>query len=183
MLFRNRLSLLVIVFASLAPVALAQPSRTPATPLDTNRIVSSFRDKEADMMQLIGRQKPLLAQMESSLLRTQSELAVWDSILRYRDNVPRYRDRAVDDVSTLRQSVETAYTQLKDMNMQWFAHWRNLQAVYTRYGELTAQGRVDEPLKVFLAKFREITYTMESLVLKINDNRVIADFLLNTRLQ
>jgi hypothetical protein len=155
-----------------------------AQPPSGERDISTFREKEAEMLALIGRQKPILANLENNLATVKYQLAYWDSVLRFRDNIPRFRDQALNDVAQLRQTNEAVYQQMLELNMQWFRFTRHLMAVYTRYGELLSgnPNRIDEHLKSFLQQHREIVFKMEELLLKVNDNLVMADFLLNTRL-
>jgi len=153
----------------------------PDTENDRNHI-TSFKSKEDDMRALIAQQKPLLEQMQRQVALVTVDLKSWEDTLQVRDNVPRFRDQAMMEVAALRRTNDQMYEQLRELNMQWFTYSRHIMAVYTRYGELLARDQVDDSLKDFLVRHREIIFQMEDLLALLKENNVLADFLLNARL-
>jgi predicted RNase H-like nuclease (RuvC/YqgF family) len=152
------------------------------TPTDEEGGITSFRDKEEKILALIDRQLPKLERIKTEMKDVKSQLASWEDTLKYKTKIPIYRDKALRDVAALRRKTDNAYQELKDLNMQWFSYTRDIMAVYTRYGELTAAKKVDEHLKNFMIRHRSIMFKMEELLVLVNDNFIQADFLLNSKL-
>ena len=171
---------LLLVLGLTAPPAHAQAVK-PETE-EEKLVLSNFSEEERKIIELANRQMPQLTRIEATLGRVEEQLAAWEDTLAYQKKIPIYRDKALRDVASLRRQNDNAYDQLKELNMQWFQHHRPLMAVYTRFGELKIRGNINEQLKTFLRKHREVMHKMEAVLLTINDNYIQADFLLNSKL-
>mgnify|MGYP006284015131 CR=1 FL=1 len=171
----------VLLFGSImTPDLMAQP--VEAETEEEKLVLSNFSEEERKIIELANRQMPQLQRMEKTLINVEEQLAAWEDTLAYQKKIPKYRDKALRDVAGLRRQNDNAYDQLKELNMQWFTHQRPLMAVYTRYGELKIRGRINEQLRTFLKKHRNVMHKMEGVLLKINENYIQADFLLNSKL-
>ncbi len=172
--------LTLLLIGVLAPNAFSQPVE-PETE-EEKLVLSNFSEEERKIIELANRQMPQLQRMEKTLISVEEQLAAWEDTLAYQKKIPLYRDKALRDVAGLRRQNDNAYDQLKELNMQWFTHQRPLMAVYTRYGELKIRGKINEQLRTFLKKHRDVMHKMEAVLLKINENYIQADFLLNSKL-
>lgn len=170
----------LLLVGVLAPDAFAQPVE-PETE-EEKLVLSNFSEEERKIIELANRQMPQLERMEKTLISVEEQLAAWEDTLAYQKKIPIYRDKALRDVAGLRRQNDNAYDQLKELNMQWFTHQRPLMAVYTRYGELKIRNKINEQLRTFLKKHRDVMHKMEAVLLKINENYIQADFLLNSKL-
>lgn len=144
--------------------------------------ISTFYDKEADLIALIERQNPQLDRLQRDLNDIENQLAAWEDTLKYRDNIPIYRDKALRDIARLRERNDRVHDEIKNLNLEWFTYQRHLMAVYTRFGELSARGQKDEHLRQFLLLHRTILFRMEDLLAHLKRNVVQINFLLNAKL-
>jgi len=159
--------------------AFAQPGTKPK-PTDMN--ITSFVDKQNEMLELIKNQLPKMAKHETKLQQNYKSVMSLADQLAYSKNILKIRDSAQTVIVNVVNSTNTLHVELMKLNLEWFKYNKDLMAVYTRYGELKIVNNIDENLKKFLVEYRLWLDTMEKLLKLVTDIKNESDFLLNSKL-
>jgi len=147
-----------------------------------DRAATSFVDIQKDLMALMEQLQPKITRMKENADRVWKQVSDIAYLMSFPKNVKLYRDSSITALVALRKQNDLIYYQAQDLWFQWWPQNMNLMAIYTRFGELKANGRTDDNLKMFLLKYRTLVDTLNA-VLKVNkDIYNECDFLLNTKL-
>ncbi|MCS6904573.1 MAG: hypothetical protein RML72_02885 [Bacteroidia bacterium] len=144
---------------------------------------SSFKGKQKEMLALIEKQKPRLAEMTQKVEAYHKRVLQFDELLKIPKNVKIYRDSAQKALVNIRKSNDAVLRELHALYFEWFPYTRHLSSVYTRYGEMKAKNITEESLTAFLIAHREIIASIEHISKKIKDIYNDCDFLLNAKLE
>lgn len=166
-------------------VPASEPGLSPLTELERAAIdsaMTSFGEKQADLVRLLERQLPRLQLLSQQLAPHESALRAADSLLAYPANLPLYRDSVMHTLVRIRRFLATGDRQLREMHFTWLPHTMDLMAVYTRFGELTVLRRDDAALRSFIRLYRQHHQLMDNLALRFNDLYQVSEYLLNSKL-
>jgi hypothetical protein len=144
---------------------------------------SSFKGKQKEMVVLIDKQKPRLAEMMQRVESYHKRVLQFDELLKTPKNVKIYRDSSQKALVSIRKNNDAVLRELHAIHFEWFPFTRHLMSVYTRYGEMKAKNISEESLTSFLVAHRELVLLMEKLSQKINAIYNDCDFLLNSKLE
>lgn len=132
---------------------------------------SSFKGKQKEMVVLIDKQKPRLAEMMQRVESYHKRVLQFDELLKTPKNIKIYRDSSQKALVGIRKNNDAALRDLHAIHFEWFSFTRHLMSVYTRYGEMKAKNISEESLTSFLVAHREVVFLMENLSKKIQADR------------
>lgn len=160
----------------LTGVALAQPP-------NSDEDMAVFKEKQDVIIRLTDKHRMRLITLNQEIDANTKHMNKVSEILSYPKNVKIYRDTCIKQLVEIRKKNDAAKRTIEEIYFEWFAHHKNLMAIYTRYGELKATDRVDLELKRFLGIHRDLIAEMEKTAKKIQDIYNETDFQLNTKLE
>lgn len=166
-------------------VPASDPSLTPLNDAERAAIdsaMTSFGEKQSDLIKLLERQIPRLQLMLDQLAPNERALRAADSLFAYPANLPLYRDSVMHTLVRIRRFHALADRQLREMHYTWLPHTMDLMAVYTRFGELTVLRRDDPGLRSFIRLYRQHHLLMDNLALRLGDLYHVSEYLLNAKL-
>ena len=144
--------------------------------------MTSFGEKQADLVKLLERQIPRLELLLAELGPQERALRAADSLFAYPANLARYRDSVMHTLVRIRRFHALADRQLREMHYIWLPHTMDLMAVYTRFGELSVLRRDDPGLRSFIRLYRQHHLLMDNLALRLGDLYQVSEYLLNAKL-
>jgi len=144
--------------------------------------LSSFVDMQNEMMHLMDRQIPLLQQLVQEAETVWKEVSSISELLANPRNIEANRASSLSQLILLRKRNDQIQDKLKGYWFAWQRYNNELMAVYTRFGEMKAQDRMDPNLRHFLLLFRELDQLMSQATKQAQETYSECDFLLNTKL-
>lgn len=158
------------------------PSFILAQPDSEDREITIFREKQDEMLALLKKQKPRLAELDEMVADNAAKIKRLEDFLKYPKNAQLYRDTAQKQLVTIRKRNDEIYRELEKQHFNWFKYSRHLMAVYTRYGEFKAFKKQDDELSRFLLSYREYIFQVEGIIVKLQDIYSTCDYLLTAKL-
>lgn len=149
---------------------------------NVDSLAGGFGAKQTEMLALLDRQLPRLDKMEETLRFQEQAVYGIDSVMKVPRRIAVVRDSAMNLLVRVRKTNDVVRRQLRDLHFEWFAYSLDLQAVYTRYGELISLRRDDDGLREFYRRYRDHFFRMQGMVRRADDVYNTSEYLLNAKL-
>lgn len=179
---RHSTAVFLLVSALAVGGAFAQNPSRPRYKIPHVVELNSFDDKRKAMDELIKKQTPRLQQLYLKVEANEKRLMPISDILKYPKNINQYRDTSIKVLTEIRIINDEVSEEMRELHFDWLPYTMYLMAVYTRYGELMAVNKADEPLKQFIVAYRKLFELNTSISAKLRDIYNECDYLINAKL-
>ncbi len=162
--------------------ALQPDSLKPDTSKRFDPNITRFGDLQAEMENQLDDQLLRARILQLGMEKNEQDLKRLSDLLRKPQNVPMYKDSAYRALLRVRKFYEGTTRTTKDMHYSWLPFWRMLNAVYARYGEMSALQKTDAATRNFIVKHRELYGLLDNLRIRLQDLHAETEFLLTSKL-